>query len=65
MHAYNYVLFGKTNVTIAVNTTLYQMLEGNKILIFFDLVIVLVAFLTQWDFSTMTKQPSSYSWRAV
>lgn len=35
---------------IAVNTMLYQMLEGNKILIFFDLVIVLVAFLTQWDF---------------
>lgn len=33
----------------------YQMLEGNKILIilflfYFDLVIVLVAFLTQWNF---------------
>lgn len=35
MHAYEYVLFGKTNVRIAVNTMLYQMLEGNKILIFF------------------------------
>lgn len=36
MHAYKYVLFlcGKTNVMIAVNTMLYQMLEGNKILIF-------------------------------
>jgi len=50
MHAYRYVLFGKTDVLIAVNATLYQMLEGNKILIFVDLVIVLVTFLTQWDF---------------
>lgn len=56
LHAYKYVLFGKTDVMSAVNTKLYQMLEGNKILIlfyfilFFDLVIVFVAFLTQWDF---------------
>lgn len=52
MHAYQCVLFGKTGVMIAVNTMLYQMLEGNKVLIFYfiDLVIVLVACLTQWDF---------------
>lgn len=37
---------------IAVKTMLYQMLEGNKVLVFYfvDLVIVLVACLTQWDF---------------
>lgn len=35
MHAYKYVPVGKTDVMIAVNTMLYQMLEGNKILIFF------------------------------
>lgn len=34
MHAYQCVLFGKTGVMIAVNTMLYQMLEGNKVLFF-------------------------------
>lgn len=52
MHAYQCVLFGRTGVMIAVNTMLYQMLEGNKVLVFYfiDLVIVLITCLTQWDF---------------
>lgn len=52
MHAYQCVLFERTGLIIAVKTMLYQMLEGNKVLVFYfiDLVIVLVACLTQWDF---------------